>query len=218
MRKHDDLRGSLIMTSYNDDVSWLRFAPLRSVLLSCALAGPGCDRSDTTGSQGSRGEAAASSDVAPAAPRIRMPVPDHGFSLVLPADWVRAERTESGADVFRASDGSARVTVSVFSASPRMDVAKRDQTLSTLLQDRRAAERAIMGAHVSMGEPRRREQDHVVSAGYEGVDVDGHQRFATLVLASAAGGWTVYVESHEPSEAVFRAIVDGIFGSVGVDS
>jgi hypothetical protein len=137
---------------------------------------------------------------------------------VLPADWVRAERTEAGADVFRASNGSARITVSVFSASPRMDVAKRDQTLTTLLADRRESERTIMGARMAMGEPRRREQEKVVSAGYEGVDVDGHKRFATLVLASAAGAWTVFVESHEPSQAAFRAMVDGVFGSIQVDS
>jgi hypothetical protein len=137
---------------------------------------------------------------------------------VLPADWVRAERTEAGADVFRASNGSARITVSVFSASPRMDVAKRDQTLTTLLADRRESERTVMGARVAMSEPRRREQGSVVSAGYEGVDVDGHKRFATLVLASAAGAWTVFVESHEPSQAAFRAMVDGVFGSIQVDS
>jgi len=198
-------------------VRWLRFASISAAVLSCALAGLGCDRSDAHGS-GGLPDAQASSDAALAAPWTRSAVPDHRFSLALPPGWVKLERTADGADVFRASDGSARITVSVFPASPRMDVAKRDQTLTTLLADRRESERAVMGARATMGEPRRRERNGVASAGYEGVDADGHKRFATLVLVSALGAWTVFVEGHEASEAVFRAMVDGVFGSVEVES
>jgi len=199
-------------------MTWLRVSSVPSVLLSCALAGPGCDRSDAKGSEGPRGGAQASSYVAPAPPQPRTRVPDHGFSLALPAGWAQVEGSQAGTDVFRAGNGAAQITVSVFSASPRMDAAKRDQTLTSLLADRRESERAVMGARMTMGEPGRRERDGVVSAGYEGVDVEGHKRFATLVLASAAGAWTVFVESHEASEPVFRAMVDGVFGSVEVDS
>jgi len=180
-----------------------------------ALPALGCDRAASPPSPDATPDAPVEAAAPP--PPTRFAVSDHGFSLALPGGWVQRERTASGADVFRAADGSTQLTVSVFPAAVRMDTAKRDQTLTSLLKDRRESERAIMGARMTMGEPRRREQDGVVSAGYEGLDLDGHQRFATLVLVSAAGAWTLFVESHEPSEPIFRRTVDGVFGSVVVD-
>jgi hypothetical protein len=114
-------------------------------------------------------------------------VPDHGFSLALPAGWVQRLRSEAGADVFQSADGSAQVTVSSFSAASRMKAADRDQMLTRLLEHRRNAERQGMGPRMTTGEPQRTARGEVVSARYEGHDMEAGHRFATLVVVSAAG-------------------------------
>jgi hypothetical protein len=57
-----------------------------------------------------------------------------------------------------------------------------------------------MGPRMTEGEPRRAVRGPAVSAQYEGLDVDGSHRFATLVVVSPAGAWAFLIESREMNE------------------
>jgi hypothetical protein len=98
-----------------------------------------------------------------------------------------------------------------------MDAARRDETLTALLEDRRKADRSAMGARMTEGEPRRTVRSAVVSARYEGLDVDAGHRFATLLVVSAAGAWAFLVESRETDEDTFSRLEETVFDGVDVD-
>ena len=162
-------------------------------------------------------DAATSAEPVTGHARTRVAARDHGFSLLLPAGWTQQARTAAGPDVYRPADGSAQITVSAFPASPRMDAARRDETLTALLEDRRKADRSAMGARMTEGEPRRTVRSAVVSARYEGLDVDAGHRFATLLVVSAAGAWAFLVESRETDEDTFSRLEETVFDGVDVD-
>jgi hypothetical protein len=147
---------------------------------------------------------------------VRIAVPEHAYALTLPDGWTRRPGVTNEPDVFSAANGSAQVTVTAMSTTAAMDDARRNETLAALVEHRRKADRAAMGPRMTAGEPRRTSLGAVVSARYEGVDVEASHRFATLVVVSSTGAWAVVYESSETSEKAFDAVENGVFASFDV--
>jgi hypothetical protein len=99
-----------------------------------------------------------------------------------------------------------------------MDGRKRGDTLSALVEDRRSAERRMMGEQMVVGAPSTREDGGVVFARYSGTDVQANHRFATLITVSEKGAWTFFLEGPDSpdTEASFRVLTEQIFGTVVV--
>jgi hypothetical protein len=185
-----------------------------AVLTSAALALSCRDRRDASGS-GAVPSESASSGLPTSWQRVA--VAERGFSLSLPQGWApKHPMNADDANVYVAADGSAAVTVSSLSSTTFMDDAKRQETLSSLLEHRREAERKAMGEKMTVAEPRRDVKGGVCFARYEGTDPAVRHLFATIVLVSTTGAWTFFFETEDRGTMTFHQQADAIFASIEV--
>jgi hypothetical protein len=188
---------------------------LCALLLAC-FALVSCHSSDSPPPSPAASDAAASSSTLQSSTDSAgtLDLPEQSLSLKLASGWKRVARPTKDPAVFRRSLGLEQLTVTALPSPTPMDATGRFNTLASLVEDRRSAEKRGMGTRGAVGEPKKTEQGDTNSARYDGFDPESNRRFATMVTVAPSHAWVLSFEGTGLTEQEMRADSKAVFDGV----